>query len=602
MKNLLPFFAILFLFCNSNAFAQPANDNVCNAIWLGIDEECISYEFTNEFSNSQEGEPNCLSFEANTVWFKFVAPTSGGVRVQAKADGGSLLAGNTLIGVYSVVDCGNFSTFNQLDCSIGSTTNLDVIPGQTYYIQIDGSFSNRGTFCIEVLQNESPNTLPCMNDNVCEATDLTLGEVCTFTTNECASFQNNEPYPSCFFGNSTEEFNSVWFKFVAPSSGRVNITESGALSTQIAIYNFQNCSNFGTAIEVYCSGNSSNFVDALIPGTTYYIQVDGFANEKGSICLEIEECAPIPSNDNVCEATDLTLGEVCTFTTNECASFQNNEPYPSCFFGNSTEEFNSVWFKFVAPSSGRVNITESGALSTQIAIYNFQNCSNFGTAIEVYCSGNSSNFVDALIPGTTYYIQVDGFANEKGSICLEIEDADALDCPDPDQRFLTGTISDIQIYQAASLINSTQTLTSSSDVEYVAGSAIILATGFSASGNFVARIEDCAAVASSEKEELVENRAITLDSSEEKVFDFSSDLEVFPNPTNTIVNIAYNVPENQQPTILIFDVNGRIVSTINSLNSGVSQYQLPVDNFEKGIYLIRFTCGEKTVVKKLIIQ
>lgn len=160
----------------------------------------------------------------------------------------------------------------------------------------------------------STYTCPAANDDLCNAIPLTVNATSTGTAygNVGATAQNSEPVPGCFSDNIN---GSVWFSFVAPASGEVNITTdiAGATltDTEIAVYAATGvtCSDLTTlGAALGCdqdSGITINYnsflnLPNLTPGATYYIQVDdyGFGTTKGSFGLEVAEVLASDSFDN----------------------------------------------------------------------------------------------------------------------------------------------------------------------------------------------------------------------------------------------------------------------------------------------------------------
>ncbi|WP_205728612.1 T9SS type A sorting domain-containing protein, partial [Flavobacterium sp. J27] len=148
-------------------------------------------------------------------------------------------------------------------------------------------------------------------------------------------------------------------------------------------------------------------------------------------------CPPV--NDDLCNAIPLTLGAATTGTayTLEGATAQTNEPVGSCF-NNGID--GSVWFSFVAPAGGTVEVTtdfSGGTLSdgdTEIAVYdgNGITCSDLSTLpAEVDCDQDGGTTVDyssylsltGLTPGNTYYVQVDRWGSAtSGSFGIQVND------------------------------------------------------------------------------------------------------------------------------------------------------------------------------------
>ncbi|KAA5532717.1 T9SS type A sorting domain-containing protein [Taibaiella lutea] len=157
--------------CESSVYSftvvpSPTNDVPTGATVINVGQPCTGNSFTNEFANHNPGEPypNCQiqSQGEHSVWFQFVAPTSGGVKIST--DIGTLgTLTDTKIGLFSVGEASNYSTFNLIACDDdngviddGYTSTIfttALTGGQTYYVEVDGySNSDQGTFCLEVTE------------------------------------------------------------------------------------------------------------------------------------------------------------------------------------------------------------------------------------------------------------------------------------------------------------------------------------------------------------------------------------------------------------------------------------------------------------------
>jgi len=165
---------LFFLMANSYVFAQPANDNTCNAIpltvgALGSSPNCGgAFPYDNTGAGPQAGE------FAGSCWFSFVAPTGGFVSVSTDYPGGS--NNDTHITLWEGTPCpgDDLSTLAEIGCGedIDGTNYLSTIgatavtPGDTYYIQLSGWNGTQGTFCLEVFE-----VIPCNNDGTCDASE-----------------------------------------------------------------------------------------------------------------------------------------------------------------------------------------------------------------------------------------------------------------------------------------------------------------------------------------------------------------------------------------------------------------------------------------------
>ncbi len=151
--------------------------------------------------------------------------------------------------------------------------------------------------------------------------------------------------------------------------------------------------------------------------------------------------AAAPDNDNLCDATLLTVDETCSGDqyTNVLATVETDEPVGSCY--NMPFLNNTVWFKFVAPVSGKVEITTDippgQIMDTRISLYGETSsfdCSDLTTlSTELSCSedvdmsSTLSKMFACLFPGDMYYIQVDGGMLGSGDFCIEVHEKPDFD-------------------------------------------------------------------------------------------------------------------------------------------------------------------------------
>lgn len=147
-------------------------------------------------------------------------------------------------------------------------------------------------------------TCPAINDNLCDAIALTMNATSSGTdyNNVGATEEANEPSGSCFNSGIN---GSVWFSFIAPTSGEVIITTdiAGAslIDTEIAVYDATgvNCSDLSTlGASLGCDQDGGTTINynsilnqpGLTPGNMYYIQVDMWGGTpNGTFGLEVSE-------------------------------------------------------------------------------------------------------------------------------------------------------------------------------------------------------------------------------------------------------------------------------------------------------------------------
>lgn len=286
--------------CIWNLPPPPANDDPCNAVVLDVGDFCTGTPATNASATASAGipPPGCANYAGGDVWFSFVAPASGMIRVTTGA--GTL--NDTGMGLYSADACNG--TFTLMDCDDDDGTgNMSlilspaVIPGNVYYVRVWGYAGAFGSFNICAINNGPP-----VNDNPCGALALSLSSTCSYTSyvNINATNTQNVPAPGC----GTYNGNDVWFTFVAPANGLVTLrTLPGSMSNMdMAVYSASSCS--GPFQLIACDGASGAgnmpFLTLtpleLVPGNTYYVRM--WAN--GGPTGQFELCAQIPPTTTGC--------------------------------------------------------------------------------------------------------------------------------------------------------------------------------------------------------------------------------------------------------------------------------------------------------------
>lgn len=438
---------------------QPTNDDRCSPLALGTIPTLGSVFRNNDnnyCSGVEPGEPDPSSWDLDqTVWYTFKPPPSGSVEIelltQAVDNIDLQLAvwesdDNTCTGYFSEID----SYDNPLSWSItgGNKMRLKCLDtSKTYWIQVDGwpepitGFLVEGVFDMTV---NDYNVSRAPNDSVCDAIPLgdpSGGSVSALNQNNFCADNILEPVPSAFGTNMT-----VWYSFIAPSTGRVVINGvSDPLSTgdyidlQLAVFAADGDSCEGSKTEIYSEYNDllewpplsrdeEMEVTCLEPGRIYWLMVDGSDDPDdvdGWFNITVTEVPGPPpiTNDDLCDATYLGAVPVGGSVgnpnaTNFCATVEAGESVPSSFDIDQT-----VWFSFRAPATGNVTINlESDPLGLgddielQVAVYESSTDSCDGILTEVDSdydplaplTFDEDLTITCLEPGKLYFVQIDG--------------------------------------------------------------------------------------------------------------------------------------------------------------------------------------------------
>lgn len=277
------YFFLFLAFCLSEATvsaAAPVNDNFASAQTISGNSGSITA--TNLQATKETGEQaHALNRGGASVWYKFVAPGSGVLRVDTA--GSSF---NTLLAVYSGTNLNNLTlvSANDEDGSNGSSrVYFGTQSGATYYIAVDGKF-NEGNGVASgsglKLNYSFENAMP--NDNFANAiqlrNDLPINSAAF--TNVGASKEVGEPNHSNNAGGR-----SVWFKWQAPDATPRRYTftlDQKSVANPNAgitpLFQIYTGSSVNSLLFVARHGGTRvgrlSFVPQ--PGVTYYIVVDGY--------------------------------------------------------------------------------------------------------------------------------------------------------------------------------------------------------------------------------------------------------------------------------------------------------------------------------------
>ncbi|OWY23783.1 hypothetical protein C7N43_13350 [Sphingobacteriales bacterium UPWRP_1] len=360
--------------------------------------------------------PSCNTNTDGAVWYKFTAP-SAAVTINTHAAFNDILTvfGGTCAGLTEIA-CQS----NDLYGFEGESKYLTGLStGNTYYLRLSGITNTfgatQGSFCLEVL-NGGSTPAPPGNDLCSNAIPLALNQTCTnANANSFAGMEN--PLPS--LDNKADH--SIWYTFAAPASGNVKITSNADFSDVLTLFS-GSCA--GTLTEVAGTDMGRELrASGLTPSATYYLQVSSnFNSVMGSVCVAVQSLPAIPANDACANAVLLTVGAAnCTPGTNLMATMDG--PNPSCeIFPDA-----SIWYRFVAPASGKIRINSGAEFVHNVALYS----GSCGSLTPFTCLDNPNRcgaptLITGLTPAATYYIQITSAKNPfgyvYGDVCVRITD------------------------------------------------------------------------------------------------------------------------------------------------------------------------------------
>ena len=101
------------------------------------------------------------------------------------------------------------------------------------------------------------------------------------------------------------------------------------------------------------------------------------------------------------------------------------------------------------------------------------------------------------------------------------------------------------------------------------------------------------------------NQEINLEATSLSINSFElSNLSVYPNPSNGLINVSFQTTSNDAVEIVLFDLQGRKVfkSKQNSNNQSMFNQSINTRRLSNGIYLLRAIQGNRSTTKRVIIS
>jgi subtilisin-like proprotein convertase family protein len=498
----------------------PSNDQCANATNLNL---CVALPSSNIGATAECTDPDpeyvdALTLE-NDVWYKWTAPANNGnSEVTLTVTGVSCTAGEDgSTGIQFGIFRGSCASLTPISHGTTSIT-FTPVAGQTYYFVIDG---NAGAQCSYTIQVKRPIVTgsTCNTASSCAGSSLnatmsvtyygtnpgTRWAYCKSSTfgTPCNSINLDDPTTYSIYNPSVglpdpgcTPATYTFIGYILADNGVSTIpgypsyplpqplTASCARSTAPCTFNiYPKLSNYVTYTADGCSQVVT--VNASCPAA---LNVSGTLNQSvavgtvggnfgavtvswnapyntgspaacNTLTIQTPIYCPSPSSDGPCIAKPLIVGGASVAADNLSAVLNANEQI-ACGARNSSGY--GVWFSFVAPPSGNVNVNLTGVgsvnnLDAQIFWVSSRKasvfdcnigqllsdvcsaCTDFNTACNLidhagFCADNPGANLNetlqlrGLFPGETNYIMVDGYqsgttSERQGNFTIQVVDA-----------------------------------------------------------------------------------------------------------------------------------------------------------------------------------
>lgn len=610
------------------AWAQPANDNPCSATALTVNTSCTYASYTNAAATASAGvpAPGCASYSGGDVWFTVTVPANGQVTV----DMNSGVVTDSGLGFYT----GTCGSLTLLSCDDDSSPNglmsmltaTGLTPGSTLFIRVwEYGNNNNGTFSI-CASSPASGGGGGGNDDPCGATSLTVGATCSYTAGTTVGATNTAgvPAPGCASYSGPD----VWFSFVVPASGSVQVDSQSGTTTDsgMALYT----GACGSLTLHSCDDDSSpngamSLINAsgLTPGSTVYIRMWDYGGGTGTFSVCVAQAMPCGvsgptagTNDFCPTPATLTQGPG-TFSASTDVTFSSDQPgNVSSVFCGSIE--NNSWYQFTATSTSHsFPITYVGGCVSgwgiQAHVYSITYsggcCTGFTSMSNCYNPGNTTlGTVTAtgLTVGQNYMLMIDGNSGDgceftisgwsgTGILPVELVDFRGINTPFGNELSWK-TLTEIK--------NKLFEVAHSTDGENFTVVGTVDGSGTTNEEQYYSFLHETAPKGLSYyRLDQIDEDGRHNPSEVISVYRAEANDQIatlYPNPTKESSTVEFTSGHSDELTLEVIDQSGQTLFTGQYLvKEGVNQYELPSSDWRSGVYIVRMSTRSGIIQKKL---
>jgi len=270
---------------------------------------------------------------------------------------------------------------------------------------------------------------PPLNDDFADAEAITCGG--TYTGSTFAATLDEDDAPDGFGADNNAP--NVWYSYIGTGTA-----QSVTLNLCASLYDSSVLVYTGTSgnLTLVAANDDDNTCGALSTtrsrvsfpsnGTsTYYIVIEGFDEDStGTYSMEVtcgDITPPAVANQNC--GTSLAVDVDGINVTSDNSFGDASSAVPTCDLFGTIQD---VWFSFVAPASGTVNVLVANGTMTSANFNVYSGACGTLTPVLGSCNSNittpTTESLTGLTGGNTYYVQVWSNAAEQGTFTLNLAD------------------------------------------------------------------------------------------------------------------------------------------------------------------------------------
>ena len=582
--------------------SRPANDDCANALLLTQGTACTLGNNYN--ANNSAYLPALNELARSDVWYKFVASPPGPgeyLEFRSQADFSDIIT------LYEG-SCANLTEIGS-NYKGGSLALPSLVNGQTYYVQVAGTFASvEGTLCPEL---QLQTTAPPINDNCLNAQQVTLGADCVSANNESATFSGYQP--KCAVAVDRD----LWFQFKAPAFGSVKINTGATFEHTLAVWE-GTCDSLE---QVYCARNPLRCegyvtVGSLKPDQTYFVQIASLQGASGLSAGDV--CLKILNGQSESDINPMELQVL-----QPCVSMDTARLFIRVTGGRPPYTFLADTNRTLVPSgspfaviimdiagcqvqlldtahacASNICTTNIEVLATPVSCFGgsdgklIANVSGASGSLSFHWSNNVFTASNADLPAGDYQLTVTELngceyilaANlwQPDSILIYLDSLKQPFIGNSNGLLFVNTEGGTPPYHFTWLRNDTFLIADQEDLDSLPG------------GTYTLIIEDSSGCKGSFSYILVETVSTQNGPDAFNVI-------LYPNPTQGRVNLSVKLPQTLPLNISLLDAHGREV--LVQLAEPVDQEHITLDvhKLPPGLYLLHLRAGEAQVTRQLVI-
>ncbi len=376
-----------------------------------------SVEGTNVGATSEPDEPGVefseFPLSEPTVWYRWVAPQSGGVNLDTCTETDF----DSTVTVYtgSALSALDQEAYGDDGCGVRTRLSFTATAGQEYWFQVSGYDGETGSFRLRWETIAGPD-----NDDLANARVITKVSGSVDGTTVGATAEAGEPH----YELEGSANHSVWYSWVSPRTGVVNLDTclDPTFDSTLGVYTGDSVDQLDVVVQEdidywgSCGGPEGPAVTAFdaTAGQRYWIQVDGRYGEVGTFTLRWSTSGVSP-NDDFADAQEITGPTGSTLGKTFLAGIESGEPV------RQDGSQGTVWYRWTAPATGPVSFSTCEDSNESMILTVFTGSSLTGLTevartTEPCGEGGSASFEAEV--GETYMIQADGFETSRGFFWL----------------------------------------------------------------------------------------------------------------------------------------------------------------------------------------